>query len=385
MDDSQRHTIVHQNQQRLTVDREEYLTKWILDEDSCAYLPSHDRMREMATLIFRSNGDKMLPLERIGDHTAVGRSIEDSRATAGNPETIRALFELFEQTVRWFDYPEPKNRTTTDRRTKKTFPYSINLEEILKSCEIFPKTSQSTAVEAQRVPYNIEIMRQKAKEHRPMLSSDTLTEDESLDFCATFKTSKTEKDVATLVVPILECQLNFVNETVKTSALVKETPDSCHGVSFERLNERIRKDLRGQMVPPNQPCDSISPNFSLELKGLEGHQNVADRQALYCGALGEGGQIALRSWGHNKLILDATAHTISCSLVSGLLTFFSIHTAQSRTPGRRIDNFMLLIDNFTMHFDYERFLKAVPAYQNLQENAEEIREESIRSANPINE
>ncbi|POS86604.1 hypothetical protein EPUL_001629 [Erysiphe pulchra] len=36
-------------------------------------------------------------------HTAVGRSIEDARATADNPETIRAFFELFEQTGRQFD------------------------------------------------------------------------------------------------------------------------------------------------------------------------------------------------------------------------------------------------------------------------------------------
>ncbi|POS88366.1 hypothetical protein EPUL_000107 [Erysiphe pulchra] len=36
-------------------------------------------------------------------HTAMGRSIEDARAPAGNPETIRAFFELFEQTVRRFD------------------------------------------------------------------------------------------------------------------------------------------------------------------------------------------------------------------------------------------------------------------------------------------
>ncbi|KAI1000168.1 hypothetical protein K3495_g8032 [Podosphaera aphanis] len=31
---SQSHTIAHRNQQRLTIDQEESLAKWILDEDS---------------------------------------------------------------------------------------------------------------------------------------------------------------------------------------------------------------------------------------------------------------------------------------------------------------------------------------------------------------
>ncbi|KAI1008068.1 hypothetical protein K3495_g148 [Podosphaera aphanis] len=54
---SQSHTITHRNQQRLTIDREESLAKWILDEDSRAHPSSHARVREIASLILQANGD----------------------------------------------------------------------------------------------------------------------------------------------------------------------------------------------------------------------------------------------------------------------------------------------------------------------------------------
>ncbi|KAI0994791.1 hypothetical protein K3495_g13391 [Podosphaera aphanis] len=106
---SQSHTNAHRNQQRLTIDQEESLTKWIPDEDSRAHPPSHARVREMAPLILQANGDNA-PLgknwmtsflqRRTNFHTVVGRSIESVRFTAGSQETIRSFFEVFSQTIR---------------------------------------------------------------------------------------------------------------------------------------------------------------------------------------------------------------------------------------------------------------------------------------------
>ncbi|KAI0994179.1 hypothetical protein K3495_g14002 [Podosphaera aphanis] len=105
---SQSHTIAHRNQQRLKIDQEESLAKWILDEDFQAHPPSHARVREMASLILQANGDNA-PLgknwmtsflqRQTNVHTVVGKSIKAVRATAGNQETIRSFFEVFSQTV----------------------------------------------------------------------------------------------------------------------------------------------------------------------------------------------------------------------------------------------------------------------------------------------
>ncbi|KAI0997096.1 hypothetical protein K3495_g11090 [Podosphaera aphanis] len=54
---SQSRTIAHRNHQRLKIDQEESLAKWILDEDSRAHPASHARIREMASLILQANGD----------------------------------------------------------------------------------------------------------------------------------------------------------------------------------------------------------------------------------------------------------------------------------------------------------------------------------------
>jgi len=106
------HKIAHQQQQRLTPDQEEFLVEWIIDEDSRAQPPSHQRVREMAIRILKSNGDRC-PLghkwvenflhrqPRVS--SVVGRSIETSRAGAAGSEAIQAFLELFERTVKRLD------------------------------------------------------------------------------------------------------------------------------------------------------------------------------------------------------------------------------------------------------------------------------------------
>lgn len=157
-----------------------------------------------------------------------------------------------------------------------------------------------------------------------------------------------------------------MDESVETPALAKGTPNCCYGALFERLDKRIQMELGSQIMLAKQPCDPIAPNFFLELKGPSGYEELAQRQALYYGALGDRGQIALRSCGRDKLVLDDLAHTISCTLRNGFLSFFSIHAARSRTLERQVDYFINAIDAFILHMDYRRFKKAVSAYQSCR-------------------
>jgi hypothetical protein len=53
----QSHAIAHQHQQRLSLEQEEDLVKWILDQDLRDQPPSHARLREMATKVLHENGD----------------------------------------------------------------------------------------------------------------------------------------------------------------------------------------------------------------------------------------------------------------------------------------------------------------------------------------
>ena len=49
--------IAHEQEQRPTPRQEDFLSDWILEQDSQGYPPSHRRAREMATRVLRSNGD----------------------------------------------------------------------------------------------------------------------------------------------------------------------------------------------------------------------------------------------------------------------------------------------------------------------------------------
>jgi hypothetical protein len=101
------HAIAYYQQQRLTLEQEDFLVKWILKEDARSQPPSHARVREIATQILKINGDH----DRLGQRwissfltrqprvsSIVGRSIEASRAEAASPAQIRAFLELFNRT-----------------------------------------------------------------------------------------------------------------------------------------------------------------------------------------------------------------------------------------------------------------------------------------------
>ena len=91
----------------MTPEQEEFLVRWILEEDARAFPPSHARAREMANRILTMNGDD----NPVGKHwiscflkrnphvaSVVGRKIEAPRAEGATQEQIRAFLELFERT-----------------------------------------------------------------------------------------------------------------------------------------------------------------------------------------------------------------------------------------------------------------------------------------------
>ncbi|KAI0999312.1 hypothetical protein K3495_g8884 [Podosphaera aphanis] len=103
----QSHAIAHKHCQRLSPEQEESLKDWIIIEDSRFQPPSHPRVKEMAARIPHENGDHEPLGKRWLQHfiarnpsvsSMVGRKTESLRASAANPDNIRAFLELFERT-----------------------------------------------------------------------------------------------------------------------------------------------------------------------------------------------------------------------------------------------------------------------------------------------
>ncbi|KAF2623710.1 hypothetical protein BU25DRAFT_349420 [Macroventuria anomochaeta] len=100
----QSHTIAHQHQQQLTLEQEDFLVQWILEDDSCAQPPTHTCIQEMATCFLHMNHNSVpLGNEWISQFLSqqpciasdVGQTIKTPRAQAASPDVIRTSLELF--------------------------------------------------------------------------------------------------------------------------------------------------------------------------------------------------------------------------------------------------------------------------------------------------
>jgi hypothetical protein len=94
----------HESQQRLSAIQEEFLVKWIIEQDAQGFPPSHTRTREMATRILRLNGDT-LPLGKgwitnfikrnSSISSCIGRKIDSKRIQNSQPEQLQKFYEYF--------------------------------------------------------------------------------------------------------------------------------------------------------------------------------------------------------------------------------------------------------------------------------------------------
>ncbi|KHJ33451.1 hypothetical protein EV44_g3074 [Erysiphe necator] len=163
-------------------------------------------------------------------------------------------------------------------------------------------------------------MIERADEPRASISAEIHSESQFSKFLTAIRSAKFETEVVAKHIPTLEggdgkekrekLNITFTNlaslidSGLYQRVLSKVTPHLFYGNQFECLDEMIGQDL--SLVLPTANIEKpIAPNFFLELTGPEVHQNMANGYPLYYGALRERGQIALASWGYDKLVLMA--------------------------------------------------------------------------------
>jgi Tc5 transposase DNA-binding domain/DDE superfamily endonuclease len=106
-----------QNLQRLTPEQEEYLVEWVLDLDTGGESPSHQRLREMTSLILLLSGDDQ-PLGQkwtqgfVKRHlrlkSAVGRRLKSDRAKEVTPEVLDDYFTMVDRVRSRFNIPRER-------------------------------------------------------------------------------------------------------------------------------------------------------------------------------------------------------------------------------------------------------------------------------------
>lgn len=173
---------------------------------------------------------------------------------------------------------------------------------------------------------------------------------------------------------------DLISRVSLNSPPVSATPDYCEGQSRDNSNVEICDALGPEIVPSLGPGMPILPNFFLEAKGSDGTMAVADRQAIYDGALGARGMHRLQMYGL-KTFYDQKAYTISTIYMNGILTIYSHHLLPSETPNKPPHYRTRYLMTSTIIDSLKEYRRGVAALRNLQDLAHDFRVDLLRGAN----
>ncbi|KAF2453108.1 hypothetical protein BDY21DRAFT_388310 [Lineolata rhizophorae] len=185
--------------------------------------------------------------------------------------------------------------------------------------------------------------------------------------------ARTEDDIMRWVIPKI-IDICTANECAGGH------PDFYHGVPPEWINQQVRRELCGRIVPTKQ-THPAAPNFFLETKGPDGSLAVSTNQACYNGALGARGMAALQAYGQSDHAFSGNAYTITCTYVGDLLRIYTSYPIPPARPGARPEYAMHRIMIVCMTSTIEEFCRGSSALRNAMDWAGEQRNALIERAN----
>ncbi|CAG2015266.1 unnamed protein product [Fusarium graminearum] len=168
-----------------------------------------------------------------------------------------------------------------------------------------------------------------------------------------------ESQVIVDVIPIIEGnigdrmyaarQVPFTNlDHLTDSTLVLGNPDLYYGARPEQLDQKVRQEFGGRIIPSTQHDLPIVPNFFLGVKGPDGSAAVAKKQLLYDMALGVTGYGAIRSYKADATTYDNKAYTIGCTYQDGQLKMYASHPIEPSVSGKESGIIMTQLKAFAL-------------------------------------
>ncbi|EXJ80682.1 hypothetical protein A1O3_06966 [Capronia epimyces CBS 606.96] len=283
-------------------------------------------------------------------------------------------------------------QSSRTKHTKSTGPYDRNFQQFLIDGEVYPPMYQFPDGRVPEKPDNWEEIHRRLHLPRRSLSASNFSDKEHEDFVRMDANAAKEKQVTDSVIPIIRGKIGdskcvsggipFLNlDPLLDMAISPGNPDIYYGARPEQLDRRVRDALGKSIIPSTQDDLPIVPNFFLAVKGPNGTLSVATRQATYDGALGERGILSLQSFGHEELVFDNHAHTMSCLYSSGVLQIFTIHCTPPTSPDGRPSYLMHRLRSVALNDTPGAFRDGATVYRNALDWAKEQRDEAIMHAN----
>ncbi|KAI0965728.1 hypothetical protein F4678DRAFT_451919 [Xylaria arbuscula] len=276
--------------------------------------------------------------------------------------------------------------------TKSISPYDRAFQQHLTDYRIYPDGYKYPNGKTLPLPDNLNDISKMLSQRRFSLSRSRFSDSDFQQFKQANTDAFKEDEVISSVIPIIEGHLEdgkgvsgrirFTNlDHLTDGSLVGGNPDRYYGARPEQLDQRVRAELSGHIVPSTQHDLPIVPNFFLAVKGPDGSLAVAERQARYDGALGARGICSLQIYGDAEPVPDNRAYTITCTYHGGQLKMYTSHLVPPAYPGGPYEYIMTQIDSWSLTGNASMFRQGAAAYRNARDWAKWQRDEAISKAN----
>ncbi|KAI0972789.1 hypothetical protein F4678DRAFT_478635 [Xylaria arbuscula] len=278
--------------------------------------------------------------------------------------------------------------------TTKTGPYDRAFQQLLIDHGIYPNKYEYPNGQALPPPGNLEEIIQAIVKPRASLSLPRFNPEDFKQFERADAHARKEAQVMSTVIPIIEGdvrdgrsvagQVPFTNlEDPTDDLLVPGNPDRYYGARPEQLDRQVRIQLDKHIVPSTQHDLPIVPNFFLNVKGPDGTQAVAERQACYDGALGARGMDSLQTYSDPKPNADKNAYTLTSTYSGGQLKIYATYPLSQAGLGMRREYAMTQIRAYALTGDIDTFRigqKRDEAIQRANETAARDKRDTLPSS-----
>ncbi|KAF9769956.1 hypothetical protein IL306_012536, partial [Fusarium sp. DS 682] len=241
-------------------------------------------------------------------------------------------------------------------------------------------------------PDNLDDIIQALRQHRASLLPSHFSDEDFRKFKTADIHASKERQVITNVVPTIQGNIDsskcvtgevpFTNVQHPTDGtLVLGNLDLYYGARPEQLDQKVRQDLTGHIIPSTQHDLPIVPNFCLEVKGPDGSAAIAKRQLAYDKALGTRGYDALRTYKAADMTLDNKVYTLGYTYQDGTLKIYTSHPIPPSAPDAEPGYVMTQLNSWSLTGNAEAFRQGAAAYRNGRDWAKQQRDRAIAQAN----
>ena len=286
-------------------------------------------------------------------------------------------------------------KSSTSRKTGNTSPYDGDFQQKLEDRGIYSTTYRLPDGSRQPEPRNIEDIRNMLGRPCPSLSPSMFSETAFQDFEDANAKATAEAQVMANVVPLISGPHDgrykssgdrpFHNMKKFEASLTAPKPDKFYGASLSQISPRIRNDLGQYIIPSTDSSLPAAPNYFLAAKGASGRPDVAQRQAMYDGAVGARAMLELQNYGNAAPIYDGNAYTIMSVYqpVPGMLVMYAMHPSQPKDAGGEPQYYTTRLDGYWMGGNADGFSAGAAAYRNAREWTKQQRDGFIINANLV--